>query len=93
MAETITIQVIWTLFLTAVLPALLWLFFWLREDRFHPEPRGLLILTFLAGGLVVFLITPLEQLAVLLGIQGTPRILFFAAIEVSCSWFVLTLLI
>jgi len=40
-----------------------------------------LILTFLAGGMVVFLITPLEQFAVSLGIQGTPKILFFAAAE------------
>jgi RsiW-degrading membrane proteinase PrsW (M82 family) len=81
MAETLTIQVIWTLLLTGVIPALLWLFFWLREDRFQPEPRGLLILTFIAGALTVFLITPIEQFAVSLGIMGTEKILFFAAVE------------
>ena len=32
-----------------ILPALLWLWFWLREDVMSPEPRKLLMLTFFAG--------------------------------------------
>ncbi len=36
-----------------VLPALLWLWFWLREDRLHPEPRSLIILSFVAGMIAV----------------------------------------
>ena len=44
-----------------VLPALLWLWFWLREDRLHPEPRSLLILSFIGGMLVVLLALPAEQ--------------------------------
>ncbi|MBU1179034.1 PrsW family intramembrane metalloprotease [Patescibacteria group bacterium] len=36
-----------------ILPALLWLWFWLKEDRLRPEPRRLIILTFLAGMAVV----------------------------------------
>lgn len=81
MADIVTTKVIWTLLLTGVIPALLWLFFWLREDRFQPEPRGLLILTFIAGAITVFLITPLEQFAIATGLAGTERILFFAAVE------------
>lgn len=46
-----------------ILPALLWLWFWLKEDRLHPEPRRLIILTFFAGMAVVALALPLEQLA------------------------------
>lgn len=49
--------------LGGVLPALLWLWFWLKEDRLHPEPRRLLILTFIGGMLVVALALPLEKLA------------------------------
>jgi RsiW-degrading membrane proteinase PrsW (M82 family) len=45
-----------------ILPALLWLWFWLKEDRLHPEPRRLIILTFLAGMAVVALALPVEQL-------------------------------
>ncbi|MCI5051404.1 MAG: PrsW family intramembrane metalloprotease [Candidatus Pacebacteria bacterium] len=81
MADLITSEVVWTLLLSGILPALLWLFFWLREDRFQPEPRGLLILTFIAGALVVFLITPFEQFAKSFGLVGTEKILFFATIE------------
>jgi RsiW-degrading membrane proteinase PrsW (M82 family) len=36
-------------FLGGILPAFLWLVFWLREDRLDPEPRDLLIATFAAG--------------------------------------------
>lgn len=46
---------------SGIIPALLWLWFWLREDKLHPEPRRLLILTFLGGMAVVALALPLEQ--------------------------------
>lgn len=47
--------------LGGILPALLWLWFWLREDRLNPEPRQLIILSFLVGMGVVFLALPLER--------------------------------
>ena len=81
MAELLTTEVLWTILLTGIIPTLLWLFFWLREDRFQPEPRGLLILTFFAGALVVFLVLPLEQFVKHLGVIGTEKVLFFAAAE------------
>ena len=40
-----------------VLPALIWLVFWLREDRNNPEPRLFIFRTFLFGMLAVVLIT------------------------------------
>ncbi len=46
----------WTLmFILAggILPALFWLWFWLKEDQAKPEPHGLVLLTFLTGGIVV----------------------------------------
>ena len=36
-------------FAGGILPALLWLWFWLREDKKNPEPRRILFLTFLGG--------------------------------------------
>ena len=45
-----------------ILHALLWLWFWLQEDRLHPEPRGMIIRTFVAGMVAVPLVLPLEQL-------------------------------
>jgi RsiW-degrading membrane proteinase PrsW (M82 family) len=36
------------------LPVFLWLWFWLYQDRKNPEPKGLLIITFILGMLIVF---------------------------------------
>jgi len=36
-------------FAGGVFPAVLWLWFWLREDKKNPEPRRILFLTFLGG--------------------------------------------
>ena len=47
--------------LGGVLPALLWLWFWLKEDRLHPEPRVRIMVAFLSGMAVVFLVLPLEK--------------------------------
>lgn len=47
--------------LGGLLPALLWLWFWLREDDEKPEPRGLIFLTFLIGMLCVWAVLPIER--------------------------------
>jgi RsiW-degrading membrane proteinase PrsW (M82 family) len=44
-----------------VLPALAWLWFWLREDSKHPEPRRLIALAFVAGMICVAVAVPLEK--------------------------------
>jgi RsiW-degrading membrane proteinase PrsW (M82 family) len=43
-----------------LLPALAWLWFWLREDSANPEPRALIALAFLAGMISVAIAVPLE---------------------------------
>jgi RsiW-degrading membrane proteinase PrsW (M82 family) len=48
--------------LGGLVPALLWLWFWLREDDKKPEPRGLLLLTFIIGMVAVFIVLPIERL-------------------------------
>jgi len=45
-----------------VVPALLWLLFWLKEDRLHPEPKRRIIATFLAGMVSVIVALLLEKL-------------------------------
>ena len=45
--------------LAGVLPALLWLWFWLKEAE-HPEPRKLIIYSFLGGMIAVPLVVPFE---------------------------------
>lgn len=47
--------------LGGVLPSLFWLWFWLREDRLHPEPRALVMFSFIGGMVAVLFALPLEQ--------------------------------
>ena len=56
--ETILIALI-----SGIVPALIWLWFWLREDRENPEPKGLILFTFICGMLAVILVLPIEKLA------------------------------
>src|SRR3989344_5998635 len=44
-------------------PALIWLWFWLREDSKHPEPRRIIALAFLTGMVAVAIVIPVEQWA------------------------------
>jgi RsiW-degrading membrane proteinase PrsW (M82 family) len=73
--------------LGGVLPALLWLAFWLMEDRCEPEPKRYIILTFIGGGLSVFVALWLERYIMNtslpgLGIlTGTSLLLAWATIE------------
>lgn len=50
-------------FLGGLIPALFWLWFWLREDE-HPEPYLLIALAFIGGMMVVPLALPLQKLAI-----------------------------
>jgi len=47
--------------LAGILPAIFWLWFWLKEDKPNPEPRGLLILAFLVGMLATALAYPIQK--------------------------------
>lgn len=44
-----------------VFPALAWLWFWLKEDSRHPEPRRLIALAFLGGMLTVVIVIPIQK--------------------------------
>ncbi|MEZ4195327.1 MAG: PrsW family glutamic-type intramembrane protease [Candidatus Paceibacterota bacterium] len=51
-------------FLFGLIPAIFWLWFWLREDKKNPEPILLIIITFIAGMAVVPLALPLQKMAI-----------------------------
>lgn len=44
-----------------ILPALLWLWFWLKEDKKKPEPGGLIMLAFITGMIAVPFVLPFEK--------------------------------
>ncbi|MFA5745201.1 MAG: PrsW family glutamic-type intramembrane protease [Candidatus Paceibacterota bacterium] len=58
-----TLSILSYAFLGGLLPSFIWLYFLLREDASHPEPRSLIALTFIAGMAAVPLALPLEQYA------------------------------
>lgn len=47
--------------LGGVLPALIWLIFWLREDRRNPEPKRIVGKTFVFGMISVILVLPVQK--------------------------------
>ena len=56
-------------FLGGMLPAIVWLIFWLREDKEKPEPRPMIIIAFLGGVIAVFGSLYFEKLASLINIK------------------------
>jgi protease PrsW len=66
--------------LGGLLPALLWLAFWLLEDRCEPEPKRYLVMTFVAGALAVFVALWLERSAAAY-FTGAALLLVWATIE------------
>lgn len=68
-------------FLGGILPALIWLYFLLKEDDRCPEPRTLITVAFMAGMFAVIVVLPLETLALSLLPEGTAVIIAWAAIE------------
>jgi RsiW-degrading membrane proteinase PrsW (M82 family) len=48
--------------LGGIIPALIWLFFWLREDSKHSEPKLLILRTFVFGMISVLLVLPYQSL-------------------------------
>ncbi|MDO8521460.1 MAG: PrsW family glutamic-type intramembrane protease [bacterium] len=72
-----------TLFLAllgGILPATFWLWFWLKEDKLHPEPRGLLILSFIVGMLATIIAFPVEKYAMEYLAAGNLSLLFLWAV-------------
>ena len=52
----------WVLaFLFGVIPSLLWLWFWLKEDKKKAEPKGLLTLIFVLGMVAVIFVLPVQK--------------------------------
>lgn len=75
-----------------IVPALIWLAFFLREDKQRPEPKLLLFLAFLGGTAAVCFVLPLEQLA-LDQANGAFLIVLWATIEEVIKYLVVLILI
>lgn len=66
--------------LGGVIPALVWVWFWKKEDSKKPEPTQLIIAAFLIGIVAVVTVIPLQKLAMVF-FSGTAMVIAWAAIE------------
>ncbi|MBU1293003.1 PrsW family intramembrane metalloprotease [Patescibacteria group bacterium] len=73
-------------FLGGILPAMIWLYFLLKEDSRCPEPKTMILLAVIAGAIAVPIVLPLERLAILALPAGVPVILAWAAIEETVKY-------
>ncbi|MFA6177402.1 MAG: PrsW family glutamic-type intramembrane protease [Candidatus Paceibacterota bacterium] len=48
-------------FLGGIIPSLFWLWFWLKEDEEHPEPKGLITIVFIMGMIAVVFVLPVQK--------------------------------
>ncbi len=67
--------------LSGLLPSFIWLWFWLREDRQHPEPRSLLVACFLGGMAAVIAAVFAEKYVASIYNDETIRYTLWAAVE------------
>ena len=63
-----------------LLPSLVWLYFLLKEDAKHPEPKSLIAIAFVGGMLAVPLVLPVERAAEV-SLVGVPLLIAWATTE------------
>jgi len=73
-------------FVGGLLPALIWLYFLLKEEDKCPQPRWAVFLAFLAGMFAVPLVIPLEDIAVAVLPAGLPVIIAWATAEETLKY-------
>lgn len=66
-------------FLGGIIPPIIWLWFWLKEDAKNPEPKKYILLTFIVGMLSAFIVILIEQVI----IQNTVRYSLYSLLLLS----------
>lgn len=79
-------------FLAGLIPALFWVWFWLREDSRKPEPYFLIAISFIAGMAVVPIALPLQKIALEL-YSGANVMLVWVTVEELLKYAMALLLI
>ncbi len=74
--------------LTGIIPPIIWLAFWLREDS-NPEPRGLIFSLFFSGALGVFVALFGEKFVASMGYTQNIQYIIWAAIEEVIKFIIL----
>jgi RsiW-degrading membrane proteinase PrsW (M82 family) len=68
-------------FILGLIPALIWMWFWLKEDT-HPEPAKMITLSFIGGMAAVLFVLPVQKLIYnYLGDHETLSFILWASVE------------
>ena len=88
MANSIALShIVYALF-TGLVPSLIWLYFWLRRDRNHPEPFFLLTISFLLGALAVIVAAFLQREVKDMFSDAQLRVVVWAGIEEALKFLI-----
>ena len=82
-----------TAFLGGIVPSLLWLWFWLKEDEEHPEPKGLLAIMFMMGMLAVVITYPIQKYIQTQILDDNIRLILWAGVEEFLKYFVVLIIL
>lgn len=91
MADQNTTGIIYAI-LSGLLPALLWLWFWLKEDDERPEPFGLIFLSFILGMAAVLFVLPAEKFVSEIILDEKHRLIAWASIEEIAKYLAVSVL-
>jgi RsiW-degrading membrane proteinase PrsW (M82 family) len=80
-------------FLAGVTPALLWLWFWLREDKKKEEPTGLLTMIFILGMVTVIFVIPIQKFIQKNIVSSELELIGFAAAEELIKYLAVIILV
>lgn len=80
MAPNVTLITLGIALIGGIIPAFIWLWFWLKEDRLHPEPKWMICFTFLGGVVATAFAYPAEKFIAGINLQGEFALLLSWAI-------------
>ncbi|MES2023276.1 MAG: PrsW family glutamic-type intramembrane protease [Patescibacteria group bacterium] len=79
--------------LGGLVPAIFWLWFWLREDKEKPEPKVILTITFILGMIAVLLVLPIQKLLQVNITSQVWQLVSYASVEEIIKLLAITLLL
>lgn len=80
-------------FIGGIVPSLIWLGFWLRENKEKPEPKGILAVCFILGMISVILILPIQKFIQININSAITQIVGWASIEEIIKYLVVMLVL
>lgn len=79
--------------LVGMIPALLWLWFWLKEDSLHPEPKSIITTSFILGMIMVVIAIFLERYSINFLSDERTRYVTWAFIEEFVKFLALLIIV